>query len=250
MYQSNRPLHELVHDVQLGIEREGPFVELCNTHLLQLNLSGGPIYNNANAVTAPAEAGRDQQQEQQQRESSHCYQGRDGVARLRDSWRRLVECSNGRECATSVSFKFFGRDKLFVPKALVVEDGRRLQQQQPHVSQTSDQQEALGALVQRGQQAEPMPQGEPPLLAAYFEFDRLFGPQGLRPPGGLDPAPGGSRDGSAPLSAMDCLALAESGCTAVFIEGVPFLHPEQRDCAMRFVTLLDVLWDHQTQREC
>ncbi|GFR47229.1 hypothetical protein Agub_g8913 [Astrephomene gubernaculifera] len=69
--------------------------------------------------------------------------------------------------------------------------------------------------------------------AAFFTFEQLCGPMGLR--AGMD-------DGGA-LGAPDFLALCRR-FRDVFLVGVPQLGPAQRDEARRLVTLLDVAYDN------
>jgi hypothetical protein len=149
-----------------------------------------------------------------------CFWGPDGNKQLLQRWREEVDrSSGGRECETVVPLKF-GR-QLWVPRALVVDNQQQQQQQQR----------------QQQQQQQQQPQHQ--LTAALFTFDQLCGPRGLRR--GVD-------DGG-PLSAVDCLALVDSGCRAVYVEGVHQLTPALRDEARRLVTLVDLLYDRGTKCE-
>jgi predicted ATPase len=70
-------------------------------------------------------------------------------------------------------------------------------------------------------------------IAAYFTFDELCGPRGLRR----------AADDGGPLAAADVLGVADSGARVVFVEGLRALARASRDEARRLVTLVDVLYD-------
>ena len=111
------------------------------------------------------------------------------------------------------------------------------QQQQQQQQQVRQQQAPLPPSQQQQQQQQQ--QEEARLEAAYFTFAQLCGPHGLRR----------GVDAGGPLSAVDALALADSGLAEVFLEGVPALGPDRRDEARRLVTLVDVLYDRGVARE-
>lgn len=140
-----------------------------------------------------------------------------------------------------------------------------------HRDAVADHPEAAARLAASPVLPKPPPAGR--VTAAYFKFDELCSTPRLArcPPGeaaagacGSDHSGGSggssnsggsggssnSGGGGGPLTAIDCLALAESGVSAVFLEGVPVLTPAARDAAARFVTLIDILYDHDTEREC
>ncbi|KAI8474848.1 MAG: AFG1-like ATPase-domain-containing protein [Monoraphidium minutum] len=248
------------------------FVRLCDEHLLTARVAGGRDYRStaaaapAGAAAAAAAARRAAQQggggEPRQEAGAEgadvvgrCFVGPGGSGQLERAWQQAVAgCAGGREQEASVVLRF-GRE-LWVPRGLVVGGGQRPGGPQPAgqqqragegQQQQQQQQQQPGPGGQQQQQPAPAPQqpagqqrggGEPPpprprLTAAFFTFDQLCGPHGLRR--GMD------RGG--PLAAADCLALAESGLRAVYLEGVPRLGPRLRDEARRLVTLVDVLYD-------
>jgi hypothetical protein len=267
--QSRRPLEDLLdgavappHDPQ-----PGGFASICNTHILQINVSGGQVYRRhpegagaakpvAVAIDEAAAAAR---AVEAAGGSGRCYLGDDATPRLRRSWDALVAASGGRETDVTVSLRFFGGDRLYMQRALVIDEDAREGQSGGGDQGGSGKAHAVAA-------RRPTPPGARTIMhqpdapgrvaAAYFDFESLCGTRALArgPPAGAvgsaaaaDLVLGGA--GARPLSAIDCLALAESGCEAVFLEGVPRLTAERRDAAMRLVTLVDVLYDHGTRGE-
>jgi len=270
--QSRRPLEDLLDGF---IERKGPevggFVHLCNTHLLQLNVSGGRVYKQRSggggggASTAPAADDDDEGVAAAAAVATggagRCYVGAEGAARLQREWGELVAASGGgRETETTVSLRFFGGDKLYLPKALVVDEDKDQRSccpppagaatpasTPPHTHHHAEPPAAAASPRRPPLAVMHQPDAPGRIAAAYFDFDYLCGSHALPrgPPGSEELPPPGASERA--LSAIDCLALAESGCGAVYLEGVPRLTVKRRDAAMRFVTLIDVLHDHGTQ---
>jgi hypothetical protein len=232
-------------------------VSLCDAHLLQIKVDSGRDYRASGRLrrTAGGEAsgsggssGGGEAAEPQGREAGACFWGPGAAARLRAHWERGVAASGGREGEALVPLKF-GR-RLWVPRALLVPEagagagrGGRLAQEGPAVQHPVQQREQG---QQRLEQQEPLhkpPAAPPPpslhLAAAYFTFDQLCGRHGLRR----------RVDEGGPLSAVDCLALVDCGCRAVYVEGVPQLGLARRDEARRLVTLVDLLYDRGTRGE-
>lgn len=82
----------------------------------------------------------------------------------------------------------------------------------------------------------PEVEGQEPLRAAYFTCDMLCGPRGCRK----------AFDQGGPMAAPDYLALAKE-YHRIYIEGVPTFMPKQREEALRFVTMVDVLYEVGTR---
>ena len=329
--QSRRPLADLL-DGFVDVRRAdsggagagaGGFVQLADSHLLQVNVSGGRNYlepggggSTSDAAAAAAAAAAPP--------GGRMLTGADADARLRARWKdaaaRAAAARGAREEGACVSLKFFGSNRVWVPRALVDaprdevaiqwrRSGGARRRQHTHEAAAAAAEARAGAGAAGGCGAsgsgcgnggssssdeaadddlEPPPIKPAPVLeddasgrapgrvrAAYFTFDELCGaerlaraPPPLEATGGASSASSGSGGGDAggsggggggsgsggnggggPLTAIDCLALAESGLEALYLEGVPRLRPGARGAAMRLVTLVDVLHDHGTERE-
>jgi hypothetical protein len=222
---------------------------------VQINVSGGPqykLYGSAAAPAVVAETAAAEAVAAAAAPGSRCHVGPGAAGALLCSWEELVERAAGRECPATVALKFFGRQRLYLPRALVVDEEKA-------ASGCCGPDGTTPAALAPGAPVSHQPEGAGRIAAAYFEFDWLCGARRLAratPPeelgGPTPPEPGrgvGVDATGGPLAAIDCLALAESGVGAVFLEGVPLLGPGVRDAAMRFATLIDVLYDHGARRE-
>ncbi|GBF97377.1 hypothetical protein Rsub_11024 [Raphidocelis subcapitata] len=243
-FTSNRPVRDLYKGgINRRFFRDG-FMRLCDEHLLQIKVAGGRDWRTAAGSQTASEAsggGGDGSSGGGGGAGGTCYVGPGADARLRELWRARVARGGAAEAEAALRVKF-GRE-VWVQRALLARPtGGRLQQPQQQ-QQAGEQQQQVGQQQQQQQeQHEPLRQGPPPpqqerqqprLEAAYFTFPQLCGPHGLRR----------GVDAGGPLSAVDALALSDSGLGEVFLEGVPALGPARRDEARRLVTLVDLFYD-------